>query len=52
MGSIATSDLPGLQEDKIRLEACTEFLHTDLRRYSCLMAFEGGVQPWHWRKCA
>ena len=41
-----------LQEDKIRLEACTEFLHTNLGRYSCLMAFEGGVQPWHWRKCA
>ena len=41
-----------LQEHVIRLEACTEFMHTNLGRYSCAMAFEGGVQPWHWRKSA
>ena len=39
-----------MQEFVSRLDACTEFNHVNLERYTCSMALEGGVHPWHWRK--
>ena len=44
------SNTKDLQEFTSRLDACSEYNFVSMERYTCTMALEGGVHPWHWRQ--